>query len=52
MSGARITVRGLTHEYGSGARRLGVLDDLDLEVGAGGYVAITGASGAGKSTLL
>jgi len=52
MPGATIAVRGLTHSYGSGSRRLGVLAGLELDVEAGGYVAITGASGAGKSTLL
>jgi len=31
---------------------LTVLDSVDLDVPAGGYVALTGPSGAGKSTLL
>jgi putative ABC transport system ATP-binding protein len=52
MPGAPIAVRGLTHCYTSSSGDLTVLDDLDLDVPAGGFVAITGASGAGKSTLL
>ena len=52
MSGAPISVVGLTHRYGSGAAAVGVLDDLALDVEPCGYVAVTGASGAGKSTLL
>ena len=52
MSGAAINVRGLTHHYGSGSRQVSVLEDLDLDVEPGGYVAVIGASGAGKSTLL
>jgi ABC-type lipoprotein export system ATPase subunit len=52
MPGAAIAVRGLTHSYRSAAGPLTVLDDLDLDVVGGGFVAVTGASGAGKSTLL
>lgn len=52
MPGAPIAVRGLTHRYTSTSGELTVLDDLDLDVPPGGFVAITGASGAGKSTLL
>src|SRR5207302_6388228 len=35
-----------------GAEAVDVLDGLDLEVPAGGYLALMGASGAGKSTAL
>ena len=50
--GVPIAVRSLTHAYRSGRARLVVLDRLDLNVEAGGYVSIRGPSGAGKSTLL
>lgn len=43
-----LTVTGLTHTYGA----LTVLDDVDMEVGAGSRHALVGANGAGKTTLL
>jgi len=52
MSGAAITVRGLTHRYEGTSGPLTVLDDVDIDVSPASLVAITGASGAGKSTLL
>jgi putative ABC transport system ATP-binding protein len=50
--GSAIHLRGVTHWYGSGRSQVEALHDVDLEIPAGGYVALTGPSGAGKSTLL
>ncbi|GAB3092063.1 ABC transporter ATP-binding protein [Isoptericola nanjingensis] len=43
-----VAVRGLVRAYGEER----VLDDLDLELAPGEFVAILGRSGSGKSTLL
>jgi cell division transport system ATP-binding protein len=44
-----ISIAGLTKRYPGGAF---ALRDLDLEVGRGEFVFVTGPSGAGKTTLL
>ncbi|MBI3648594.1 MAG: ABC transporter ATP-binding protein [Actinobacteria bacterium] len=50
--GAAIRITGLTHTYPTADGDLTVLHGLDLDVPAGGYLALTGPSGAGKSTFL
>jgi ABC-type lipoprotein export system ATPase subunit len=50
--GSAIHLRGVSHRYRSGHLQVEALHDVELEIPAGGYVALTGPSGAGKSTLL
>lgn len=49
---ALIECRGLTRQYRRGENIITPLDGLDLDVEAGGFVALMGPSGSGKTTLL
>src|SRR5690242_5468604 len=50
--GCPAACRGVHKAYHSGTRDTLALRGIDLQVGAGEWLAIVGASGSGKSTLL
>jgi len=47
-----IETKSLTRRLRSGENDITVLDNVDLEIAHGEFVAVTGPSGSGKSTLL
>ena len=49
---AVIQARGLRKVHGSGDAEVVALDDVDVALGHGEFLAVTGPSGCGKSTLL
>ena len=47
-----LSLCGVTKVYGEGEIAVRALDGIDLDIGTGEFVAITGASGSGKSTAV
>lgn len=52
MAAPLIRLQGICRDYPSGDGVLHVLQDIDLNIAQGEFVAIIGASGSGKSTLM
>ncbi len=49
---ALLRLTQVSRHYGSGEARVVALDEVDLEIHAGEFVAIVGQSGSGKSTMM
>ncbi|WP_422375352.1 ABC transporter ATP-binding protein [Roseibium sp.] len=47
-----LEISGVSKSYGEGAARTDVLDDINLKVDEGEFIAIVGFSGTGKTTLI
>jgi putative ABC transport system ATP-binding protein len=49
---AAIECRGVRRDYQRGAEVIHTLQDVDVDIAAGAFVALMGPSGSGKTTLL
>lgn len=52
MSAPAIALAGVSKIYGAGETQVRALDDVDLEISHGEFVAVMGPSGSGKSTAM
>ena len=52
MTDTQIELHDVTRTYGEGEALVRALDAVDLEIGAGEFLALAGPSGSGKTTLL
>jgi NitT/TauT family transport system ATP-binding protein len=52
MTGHLLELTGITQKYGRGERRFTAVENVNLTIDEGEFVALLGPSGCGKSTLL
>jgi peptide/nickel transport system ATP-binding protein len=51
LPGPTLAVDGLSKVFKDGRRRVGAVDDVSIEIGAGEILGLVGESGSGKTTL-
>jgi len=51
-NGVLISLSGITKDYDTGKLKVRALNDINLEISRGEFIAIIGPSGSGKSTLM
>src|SRR5207248_6587305 len=49
---AFVELENVTHSYGRGERQVHALDETNLRIDQGDFIALVGPSGCGKSTIL